>query len=408
VPSATDILVLGAGPAGSALAAHLARAGFAVTLADRKAFPRPKPCGEFLSPACAPYLAELGVAGDLAAAGMIEVEGMRLHGFGRLALGRFRPVAAAGRRHGFGVRREVLDHLLVQQAIRAGARFLPRTAFGGLLRGADGAVAGAVLRPADGGELPVRARFVVGADGVRSHVARALGVQRRLGWLDRFALTTHFDGVPRLPTAEVHLFDGGYFAATTVDQRRFSLNLLVDRRALRDHDAGGGWDAFVAARLAQAPALAARLAGANRTAPWRGIGPLAFRTTAQAGPGFALCGDACGYVDPLTGEGIYFALFLARELAQALPRALASPACSGAALAAYERARGREIGPRLLLAKALQRGLAHGLVVRGLLALLAARPAVADLLVTMTGDEVHPRDLLRPAFWRAFRGAAVA
>lgn len=400
-----DILVLGAGPAGSALAQHLARLGYAVTLADKKAFPRAKPCGEFLSPACAPYLAELGVAGDLAQAGMVQVEGMRLHGHGHRTLGRFRPVAAGDLDHGFAIRREVLDHLLLRRAAAAGVRVLERTAFAGLLRSPAGCVNGALVRHVDGSTVPLRARFVVGADGVRSPVARELGVQRRLGWLDRFALTAHFRGVERLEAAEVHLLDGGYFAATSVDRGHFSLNLIVDRRALRERDRAD-WDAFVAARLAHAPALAQRLAAADRLTPWRGIGPLAFRTTAQAGPGFALCGDACGYVDPLTGEGIYFALFLARSLAQAITRSLAQPRSAGTALAAYSEARRREVGPRLLVATLLQRGLAHRFVARGLLALLAARPAIADLLVTMTGDNVHPRQLLSPSFWRAFRTAA--
>ena len=92
----------------------------------------------------------------------------------------------------------------------------------------------------------------------------------------------------------------------------------------------------------------------------------------------------------------------------AVPRVLAGTSSARTALAAYERARRREVGPRLWLSALLQRGLTRGFVVRGLLRLLAAQPALADLLVTLTGDEVHPRDLLRPSFWRAFRAAAVA
>src|SRR5689334_6654284 len=124
-------------------------------LADKKAFPRPKPCGEFLSPACAPYLRDLGVADELAAAGMVRVSGMRLHGHGARALGRFRPVAHGQLTHGFGVRREVFDHLLLRRAAAAGARILERTAFAGVLRAPDGAVNGALLRAADGSVQPV-------------------------------------------------------------------------------------------------------------------------------------------------------------------------------------------------------------------------------------------------------------
>jgi flavin-dependent dehydrogenase len=400
-----DVLVLGAGPAGSALAWHLANAGHDVVLADKKTFPRPKPCGEFLSPACGPYLAELGVADELAQGGMAIVSGMTLHGFGRRAPGSFRALQQDHGRHGFGLRREVLDLSLLQAARQQGVRWLPRHEFAALLCSDDGAVRGALLGTPDRGRMPVRARFVVGADGVRSPVARALGVQRPLPWLDRFALTTHYQGVLEQPRAEVHFVPGGYFAATTVDQGLFGLNLLVDRAALRDRT-GADWDAFVAERLQHAPVLAARLAAATRVAPWRGIGPLAFTTRRQAGRGVALCGDACGYVDPLTGEGVYFALWGARALAATVTAALARPRGADALLRDYERQRAREIGPRLWLSKLLQHGLRHPFVVRSCLSLLAARADLADLVVTLTGDSVHPRDLLRPSFWRAFRGAA--
>lgn len=405
---ACDVLVLGAGPAGSSLALRLARDGFAVALADRKAFPRPKPCGEFLSPACLPFLRECGVADALFADGMATTGAMRLHGFGRVAEGAFRPLLRPGAgRHGFGVRREVLDHRLLEAAVQAGVRFLPRHEFRALQRDAGGRVHGAVLRDPDGASLLAEARLTIGADGVRSPVARALGVQRRLGWLDRFALTTHFEGVPQAPHAEVHFFDGGYFAATTVDRGLFGVNLLIDRNALRDHTPGD-WDAFVDERLQRAPEFAERLAGTRRTGAWRGTGPLAFATSRQHAPGVALVGDACGYVDPMTGEGIYFALWGAARLAAAATDALREPADEGRALAAYARDRRREVGPRLWLSKLLQRGRPHAFVVRSLLGVMQRHPAVADLLITMTGDGAHPRDLLRPSFWRDFRRAEPA
>lgn len=402
-----DVLVLGAGPAGSSLALRLARQGFDVVLADRKAFPRNKPCGEFLSPACLPYLRDCGVFEQLLADGMTTTGGMRLCGLGRVAHGVFRPLGRPGAgRVGFGIRREVLDLRLVEAATGSGVRFLAQHPGRELRRDPDGRITGAVLRGLDLVPIEVRARFTVAADGVRSPAARAVGVQRPLRWLDHFALTTHFAGVPQRTHSEVHLFPGGYFAATTVDQGLFGVNLIVDRKELRAH--GGDWDGFVADRLALVPALAARLADARRTAPWHGIGPLAFTTTRQHLPGMALCGDACGYVDPLTGEGIYFALFTAERLANAVAESLRRPGAETALLAGYARERRREVAPRLLLSRLLQRGLPHAFVVRALLTLLQHHPSLADLLVTMTGDGAHPRDLLRPSFWRDFRAGRPA
>lgn len=241
---------------------------------------------------------------------------------------------------------------------------------------------------------------------MHSRVARSLRLRRPLRWLDRFALTAHFSGVAPLPHAEVHFFPGGYFAATTVDGGMFGVNCVVARSALRARGARS-WDGFVAARAQMAPFFVERIARAHRLAPWRGIGPLAFRTTRQHLPGAALVGDACGYVDPMTGEGIYFALFGARRLAVALTEALHDRAVAARALAAYAADRRREVAPRLFLARLLQRGLPHAFVVRTLLGALSRHPWLADLLVTLTGDGAHPRDLLRPSFWRQFaRGGA--
>lgn len=402
-----DVLVIGAGPAGSSVANQLARAGHAVRLADKKQFPRQKPCGEFLSPQCLPFLEALGAPID--ALGPRLVRGMQMNGYGERALGHFRQVGdrPAFTLAGFGVRRERFDHMLVERAIAAGAEWMPRHEFVHLLRDADGRVHGARLRDAGGATVDCRARWVVGADGVHSRVARELGVQRPTPWLDQFALVAHFRGVPSLPCAEVHLLPGGFFAATTVDEGLFSVNLIVPRQTLRDRH-GDDWDGFVGRHFPAAPGIAERLRGAQRLEPWRGIGPLAHTTTAQTFPGCALVGDACGYVDPLTGEGIYFSLFGARALGEALATALANPDRTDAALARYVAERRREIGPRLWASAALQRALRHPWLVRSFLRRAATWPALADLVVTLTGDSIHPRDLLRPSFWRSFRRAAVA
>ena len=88
----TDVLILGAGPAGAALARQLALAGFKVVLTDRAAFPRSKPCGEFLSPQCTPYLVALGLPSLLADTGAFAVRGLQLGGFGAQATGHFAPL----------------------------------------------------------------------------------------------------------------------------------------------------------------------------------------------------------------------------------------------------------------------------------------------------------------------------
>lgn len=403
----TDVLVLGAGPAGAAVARQLALAGFAVVLADRKAFPRHKPCGEFLSPECLPYLAELGLGDTMTELGACRVEGMRLSGYGLGADGSFRqlPDRPGHGRIGYGVRRERFDHHLVMAAENAGVRFLPRHELTTLQRAADGRVIGALLRRHDGASIDVTARHVVGADGVHSRTAKQLGVQRRLGWLDQFALVAHFEGVPQRARADVHLLPSGFFAATTVDDGLYSLNLVLPQRALLRRTSPD-WDSFVAEYAASAPVIAERLRGARRLGSWRGCGPFGFRTTTPTLPGAWLCGDAAGYIDPLTGEGIYFALFAARALGAAIGKALHTPTHEAEAMADYRAARQRELAPRMAASKLLQRAIRHPWLVRTFLRALGRWPTLADLVVTLTGDTVHPRELWRPSFWRAWRATA--
>lgn len=394
-----DVLIAGAGPAGAHLAIRLARAGWSVALLDKQRFPRRKPCGEFLGPECLPLLEELGLLAPLEARGARRIDGLRLFGHGQRACGRYGGLGhgTLDLGHGLAVPREELDLLAVRVAEREpGVELLLGHALGELLREADGRVVGARVRDPSGEKRELRAAFTIGADGLQSRVARGLGVWRRVGWLDRFALSTRVARADLGAQAEVHFVPGGYLAIAPVSAARATLNLVVERNGLpRGH---AGLRAFLEAHLALAPELCERV----RLEPEERIltcGPLASATSAQTFDGAALLGDACGYVDPLTGEGTYFAMRGARLLAECLADALHARRADRAALVDYDRARAREFRHRRALGFLLQRGLRHPALVRGVLQLFAARPRLADLLVGMTGSGVRPRALLAPSTW---------
>jgi len=187
-----DVLVVGAGPAGAAVSILLARQGYRVLLVDRATFPRDKACAEYLSPACTPFLAQLGVLDAILTAAPQRLQGMRLVDHrGRSCWGRF--IQDGQCLYGLALPRLVLDHLLVEQACREGVEL--RTGFWVRQPLLDGQrVCGVSGQQAQYRET-VRARLVIAADGVQSTLARRLGLVQRIHWLQHVAFVTHYTDV---------------------------------------------------------------------------------------------------------------------------------------------------------------------------------------------------------------------
>lgn len=395
-----DVLVVGAGPAGAHLALRLARAGRRVVLLDAQRFPRRKPCGEFLSPACVPLLEELGLLDDLLAAGAVRVAGMRLAAGGASAHGRYARLGPFRPAQGFGlgVRREVLDTQAVAAAEReADLRLLTGWRVHEVLVDLAGRARGVRAADPEGRVHELFARFVVGADGVRGRVAASLGWRAPRPEGPRFALVARFAHTRPDDEAEVHVTGRDYFAACPLDGGGFTVNLVIDRGDVPGR--GEGLERFFLERVAGAPGLARRLAAAELVEPIAVTGPLSSRTLRTTGPGAALVGDACGFVDPLTGEGLYFAMQGAKLLAASLEDALSDRVDEARALRAYERARALEIRPRQVLARWLQAGLRREGLPERVVGALGRHPGLLRLALGLTGDYVPPRGMLSPALW---------
>lgn len=395
-----DVLISGAGPAGAHLAIRLAKAGWSVGLIDRKIFPRAKLCGEFLSPECMPLLDEVGLKSSVLAAGARHVGGMRLYGFGRFASGAYKQIGKVKppKELGLAIRRERLDQLAFEQAQQCQR---VETYLGydvsEVILDETGRAQGLLLRDPCGKRIEMRARFIVGADGAKSRVARSLGWHRTNDKNERWAIVARFTGVEEKADAEVHFLEGAYFAACAIDGGEFTANLVLNASAL-PKGARNLRETFEE-HVSRAPELAARLKNAQFVGEVRVCGPLATNATQCTGPGAALVGDACGFVDPLTGEGIFIAMRGASLLADSLMEALAHPEREAQALARYERQRRKAFGSRYKLARLLQRGIRHPALISGVLSVLAGSPGLCDLLVGLTGDYVPHSALLKPMVW---------
>jgi geranylgeranyl reductase family protein len=346
-----DVVVVGAGPAGAATAAHLARAGIDVLLVDRKAFPRDKVCGDFLSPSALAELEWLGVAGTAQFEQTNAVTGAGLYLDGELLIDATLPGAACV---GRVVPRFKLDALIVEAAARAGARVLERHKLTRLAPG-DGRVALEVEGPS-GLTRRLRTRLVVGADGSGSFVARVLGGPHpREDWI--VAVRNYYEGVvDRGDRADLY-FTGESFPGyawvfpTGAGRANVGVGMVLethpphDRRLKKLLERLLEGDAAFAGRLANATP-------ADEPMGW----PLATYNPSLplVGDGILIVGDAAGLINPLNGEGIQYGLMSARWAAEAIVPASGGP-FTAERLAPYERRVRAELQADMSLARLVVR-----------------------------------------------------
>ena len=397
-----DVLIVGGGPAGAATAWFLARRGVDVLVVDRARFPRDKHCAEYLSPQASRILDAMGALDAVERAGAAQLGGMMVRSpSGHRFTGDF--AAEHGfrgfRDRGLALRRRLLDSILLDRARDAGARVAENAQVTDLVRGARGRVTGAIVRDSTGAPRMIGARLVVGADGLRSVVARRLELARQSRWPRRIALVTHYRGVRGLDgRGEMHVEREGYLGLANVGGGETNVALVIPARRARG--IGADRAGYLERWTSGHPHLAERFEGARRVSAVTATGPFAAAARRGWGPGAALVGDAADFFDPFTGEGIYAALRGGELLAPFAIESLDARDDRGAndALAGYEAARRAEFGGKWLVERLVGTAVAFPMLMNRAAGVLGRRKDMADLLVGVTGDFVPPRALLRPAF----------
>ena len=376
-----DALVVGGGPAGSATAARLAGRGWRVLLLDRAAFPRRKPCGECVNPAGVQALRRLGVLDRVLACDPAPLDGWRIAAGDAAAFtGRF-PDGVRG----LGIPRETLDALLLDHARGCGVEVRTEVKVADLLRGADGRVRGVVA----GGE-EIGARIVIGADGLRSVVLRRLGLLARPPRLRKLALTAHVRGLSLRGCGELRARGRGCLGVAEVGGGLANVTVVLPgEQAGEVHgDAGAYFDAALRRY---------GLTDAERVDAVLATGPFDCPARRAIADGALLVGDAAGYYDPFTGQGIHRALRGAELAARTVDAALRAGDTSAAALAPYERARRRAFGAGERLQHVVEAFVSRPALLRWAAGRFVRRPALGDAIIHATGDVRPVRALLRPA-----------
>jgi len=364
----TDVLVVGGGLAGSATAIQLAERGHRVVVLERVGFPRDKLCGEGLMPAGVAELLRLGVAVEARPfRGIVYTVG------GHTAVGNF-----PDGRFGLGVRRVRLDAALASRSVGAGVERIEGE------------------RVVEVGGWPGRmwartssrtwtARALVGADGMRSGVRRGLGLERRSRGRKRYGLRAHFRlgaGARSLERVEVHAGPGFELYLTPTGDRELNLALLLERDAtagLRGDLPGG-----LKRLLHRYPPIEALLDGAEPMSEPAICGPLRHESRGVVAEGALLVGDAAGFLDGITGEGMSLTLTSARLGAVVLDEGLRSGRLGKRALGRYGRQRSKAIRDRVWLTEGVLAGIRHRRLFAVFIGGLARYPGVFDRILRVS------------------------
>jgi flavin-dependent dehydrogenase len=353
----------------------LARAGVRVHLLDRARFPRDKLCGDTLNPGSLAILDRHGI-GDSVRRLSIPVTGMMVTGPGWTSV-----TADYGPDiYGAAIRRRDLDALLVDAAVNAGARFESGVSVTAPLLSPDGARVLGIRTTRDGVSDERRARIVIAADGRGSRLGAALRLTRFAQSPRRWAFGAYFDGVKGLSSrGEMHIRSDGYTGVAPLPGG------LVNVCVVREHDRQHVVDPRTVVREAVASdqMLRERFARAGQVTDVTVLGPLAMEARASGFFGLLLAGDAAGFIDPMTGDGLRFALRGAELAADA---ALTEWFDGRPAFQKLAAARSREFASKWRVNRAL-RALVGSPRALGVAAQLGGRwPGPVEYLIRIAGD----------------------
>ena len=379
--TAFDVLVVGAGPAGSVTAAALAMAGVRVRLLDRARFPRPKLCGDTLNPGAFAVLqqleAESSVTGLCARlrARALPIGGMTVSGPDGTTVTAEYPAQVRG----LSISRSELDLMLVERAAGCGVDIVEGVrAVAPVLE--QGRVAGIRIEAAVASEW--RAKVVIIADGRGSRLASALGLSQLARRPRRWAFGGCFSGVPSATgLGEMHLRNDGYIGVSPLPDGL--TNVCVVRTLADSSSRRLCQQTIIPDTMAADPWLRHRFVSARAESPVMALGPLAVDASGAGVPGALLAGDAAGFVDPMTGDGLRFALRGGVLAAQASLDELATGHPSFRWL---ERQRQREFGYKWRFNRTLRWMAGSPAALAAASQLTALWPAPVRLIVREAGD----------------------
>ena len=373
-----DVIIAGAGPAGAVAATVLARGGARVLVLDRARFPRDKLCGDTINPGTRAVLLRLGLTRRFEDRAL-RIDGMIVTGERGIAV----RSEYGGDVHGLAILRRDLDAALVEEARAAGARVEEGVLVRKPLIESDAGctrVRGIVMAGRDGRDIRIPAPLVIAADGRRSRVCVALGIIRHPARPRRWAIGAYFEGVEGITSlGEMHVRSGRYIGVAPVPSGLVNVCLVTANRDGFDDPA-----ALLTRVIAQDWHLAERFTSARMATRPVVMGPLAVDAVEESVSGLLLAGDASGFIDPMTGDGLRFAIcggeLAAKVALRALDRTLENPE------AALARVRRRTFAAKWRFNRGLRALVSAGPAVHAAGVAASIAPLLLRRLVTFAGD----------------------
>jgi len=411
-----DVTIAGAGPAGASAACHLARAGFRVVLLDQRRFPRDKVCGDFVGPAALAELDQLGLSWQPTVQNAHEIRDGALYLNGDKVVARPFPRVAGLRRYGVCIPRILLDDAIVQAAVASGARLIEDARVTGYETDATGVT---VFYQGKGGPRSLRSRLLIGADGSSSLISRILRGKKPQSRDQIIAVRAYFEGVEgAADQADLYInnasFPGYYWLFPTgADSANVGVGMLLDSWSPSKQK----FSQFFTQLIETDPAIRLRLAGAKMCGKIAGWPLTTFNPRLPVvGNRVVLAGDAAGLINPLSGEGIQYALRSGRWTLEALREALSRDHLSVAGLRPYAKRVQAEMAYDMALSRLII-DLARNRALKSLwlaaLEVIAKRGAsdsdYYNLAAGVFAGVIPTRQLLtRPFLWRTASSAAMA
>ena len=377
-----DVVVVGAGPAGSSAAIRLARGGLRVLLVEAKRFPREKLCGEFISPECLDHFAELGVTEKMSAAGGVDL--LRTVFYSRS--GRSVEVPSewfGGNSNALGLSRAEMDRLLLERAREVGVAVAEETQANA--RTDNGNVIGVRLKSSDGQPDEILTKLTIDATGRSRVLARSIEKERGIAARNKpefVAFKTHLpDSKVPVNDCEIYAYTGGYGGASRVENGRCNVCFIVKSELAKE--CGSDAERVMLERVFANKRAKESLAGSRIIEPWLAV-PIAGYGRFDLAPvnGLLAIGDAAAFIDPFTGSGILMALQSAKIAADAI---LDNRSSSFAQIAAeYKHGHDAAFARRLRISSILRHAAYRPMLAESIIFLLSKSSFARHRLATAT------------------------